>query len=144
MSYIYKNIIAATDTEVLPLHTIDTFTSISICNKGTDCSTDIYLSRTLEDVGAKLRAQGIQDTKDVVYFLYQTVIKQYTTLILDPSDFSFDNSLYSLYIKGSQNLDVIINATPSTTKPLKTDDVVPEPISDPYIGGAGGTGGGGY
>lgn len=153
MGYIYKNIAANIATEILPLHTIDIFTSISLCNKGTDCSVDVYVCKILEDAGANLRAQGILDKKEEVYFLYQTVVKQYTTLILYPSDFGFDNSSYSLYVKGTQAVDIIVNATPSTTEAVKTEwvdtaiDTRESSIqydSSSSSGGSGGGGGGGY
>lgn len=100
MGYIYKNIAANTAfTEIVPLNTINSFSTITITNTGGDCAIDLYLY--------KISAAGVVET---FYILHGTFMSFDVTLVLDPSDFTFDNSLYSLRFETTTSADIIINA----------------------------------
>ena len=93
MGYIYKNIAANTAfTEIVPLNTINSFSTITITNTGGDCA---------------ISAAGVVET---FYILHGTFMSFDVTLVLDPSDFTFDNSLYSLRFETTTSADIIINA----------------------------------
>ena len=101
MGYIYKNIAANTAfTEIVPLNTINSFSTITITNTGGDCAIDVYLY--------KISSAGVVET---IYILHDTFMSFDVTLVLDPSDFTFDNSLYSLRFETTTSADIIVDAS---------------------------------
>jgi len=101
MGYIYKNIAANTAfTEIVPLNIINSFSTITITNTGLDCAINLYLY--------KISSAGVVET---IYILHDTFMTSDVTLVLDPSDFTFDNSLYSLRFETTTSADIIIDAS---------------------------------
>lgn len=126
MSYIYKNILEGTAwTEIVPLNTITSWKTITIANTGADSVINIYLHRIVE-------TQGQVDTavEDKKYVLHDTTMTADVTLVLDPSDFGFDNSIYSLRFETTTSADIIIDSEPVTYVDNTETDV-----TDSYDGG---------
>lgn len=112
MSYIYKKILANTAyTELIPLNSIKDWETITIANTGADSIINVYLYKVLETVTEGELAQGISGTSETIYILHDTTMTADVTLVLDPSDFDFDNSNYSLRFHTTTSADVTINAT---------------------------------
>ena len=141
MSYIYKNIIGDTATELISLNEVDKVTSIKIANARSSGTVivDLYVYQMIEDVDEDLEALGIIDTTKIFYIMRNNTINNGSYLLLENNEITFNNSLYSLYIKlstASEEADVIIDAVPI---PI----VVPEP-EVAIVSGSSGGGGGGY
>ena len=134
MGYIYKNIAAGIAfTEIVPLNTISKFETITITNTGADATINIYLYATEDAVvssplipdSPNPQLETIIDTVEkTFYILHDTLMTADVTLVLDPSDFAFDNSLYSLRFDTTTSADIIINATAS-------DYVTPSNLESP-------------
>ena len=127
MGYIYKNIPANVSfTEIVPLNNIDTFNTITITNTGVDCTINLYLYKILD---------GVVKT---FYILHNTFMTSDVTLVLDPSDFEFDNSLYSLRFHTTSSADIIINAQSEVYLALLKhtyESAVPSELQARFAGG---------
>lgn len=112
MGYIYKKILENTAyTELIPLNSIKDWETITIANTGADSIINVYLYKVLESVTEAQLAQGISGTSETIFILHDTSMTADVTLVLDPSDFDFDNSNYSLRFDTTTSADVTINAT---------------------------------
>jgi hypothetical protein len=112
MSYIYKKILAGTAfTELIPLNSIKDWETITIANTGADSIINVYLYKVLEAVTAAEIEQGIGETAETIFILHDTSMTADVTLVLDPSDFDFDNSNYSLRFDTTTSADITVNAT---------------------------------
>lgn len=112
MGYIYKKILENTAyTELIPLNSIKDWETITIANTGADSIINVYLYKVLESVTEGELAQGISGTSETIFILHDTAMTADVTLVLDPSDFDFDNSNYSLRFDTTTSADVTINAT---------------------------------
>jgi hypothetical protein len=114
MGYIYKNRAANTAfTEIVPLNTINSFSTITITNTGGDCAIDVYLY--------KISSEGVVET---FYILHDTFMSFDVTLVLDPSDFTFDNSVYSLRFETTTSADIIISAETVAPPTVEIEPVI--------------------
>jgi hypothetical protein len=110
MSYIYKNIVEGTAyTELIALNSITSWETITIANTGADSIINVYLYKVLEAVTDAELAQGIGEAAETIYVLHDTAMTADVTLVLDPSDFDFDNSKYSLRFETTTSADITIN-----------------------------------
>ena len=117
MSYIYKNISGDTATEILPISYVEKVTAIKIANARSSGNiiVDLYLYKITEDVSTELEDKGIVDTVKKFYIMRNTTINSGSCLLLEDNEITFNNNLYSLYIKlstASEEADIIIDAIP--------------------------------
>ena len=149
MSYIYKNISGDTATEILTINNVEQITSIKIANARSSGNIiiDLYLYRIIEDVSAELEAIGIVDTTETFYIMRNNTINTGSYLMLESNEITFNNSLYSLYIKlstASEEADIIIDAVPIPIVVSEAEVTVSSTSSSGGSGGSSGSGDGGY
>ena len=144
MSYIYKNIIDDTATELIPLNTVDKVTSIKIVNVLTSATyVALYLYKKTDDARL-VHSAGVLDSEEKFYILYDEKASRGTRILLEDNGITFDNSLYSLYIKLSTaagSVDVIIDAVPVSTSVTAQVSSESQGATGGGAHGSGGTGG---